>query len=114
MPTTFLLLLILVFVLFFVSKRIQESANQYLDQAQKAGLVDLFSSLRTKYPALIITLLVAFFANQYFNLIPDGVALSYKILIDNDYPRPYVKSFIQATIVRIGALVMLIVALTSF
>ena len=131
MPTAFMLLMILVFVLFIVSRRISESGHQYLDQAQKAGLVDLFSQLRSKYPALILTILVAFFANLYFKLIPEGIALSvyffiltffmvymaylsYKILVDNDYPKPYIKTFIQSTLLRIGALVVLILALSSF
>ncbi len=131
MPITFMFLVILVLLIFFASKRVAEKGIQHLDQAQKAGLIDLFTPLRTKYPAFIITLLVAFFANLYFNLIPDGVALSiyffilmffmlylaylsYKILIDNEYPKEYVKSFIQSTVLRITALVLLIVALTSF
>ena len=131
MPTAFLVLMILVFVLFIVSRRISESGHQYLDQAQKAGLVDLFSQLRSKYPALILTILVAFFANLDFKLIPEGIALSvyffiltlfmvymaylsYKILVDNDYPKPYIKTFIQSTLLRIGALVVLILALSSF
>lgn len=131
MPTAFMFLMIVVFVLFIFSRRMQEKGNQYLDQVQKAGLIDLFSPLRTKYPALILTLLVAFFANLYFKLIPDSVALSvyffilmffmlylgylsYKILVDNDYPKEYIKVFIQSTILRLAALLVLIVALTSF
>lgn len=131
MPITFMFLVILVLLIFFASKRLAEKGIQHLDQAQKAGLIDLFTPLRTKYPAFIITLLVAFFVTLYFNLIPDGVALSiyffilmffmlylaylsYKILIDNEYPKEYVKSFIQSTVLRITALVLLIVALTSF
>ncbi|GEM_PF-2556021 len=130
MPSTFMLLMILVFVLFIISRRIQESGNQYLDQAQKAGLVDLFAPLRSRYPVLILALVVIFFANLYLRVVPEGVALSvyfffltfamlymaymsYKVLVNNEYPKPYINKFIQSTALRIAALLVLIGALTS-
>jgi 4-hydroxybenzoate polyprenyltransferase len=122
--------MILVFVLFIISRRVQESGNEYLDQSQKAGLVDLFTPLRSRYPIVILTLVVIFFANLYLQLIPEGIALSvyffvltfamlymaylsYKVLVNNEYPKPYINKFIQSTAIRIAALLVLIGALTS-
>ncbi|MCO4820008.1 MAG: hypothetical protein KC517_10330 [Bacteroidetes bacterium] len=130
MPSTFMILMILVFVLFIISRRVQESGNEYLDQSQKAGLVDLFTPLRSRYPIVILTLVVIFFANLYLQLIPEGIALSvyffvltfamlymaylsYKVLVNNEYPKPYINKFIQSTAIRIAALLVLIGALTS-
>jgi len=125
-----MILMILVFVLFIISRRVQESGNEYLDQSQKAGLVDLFTPLRSRYPIVILTLVVIFFANLYLQLIPEGIALSvyffvltfamlymaylsYKVLVNNEYPKPYINKFIQSTAIRIAALLVLIGALTS-
>ena len=125
-----MILMILVFVLFIISRRVQESGNEYVDQSQKAGLVDLFAPLRSRYPIVILTLVVIFFANLYLQLIPEGIALSvyffvltfamlymaylsYKVLVNNEYPKPYINKFIQSTAIRIAALLVLIGALTS-
>ncbi|MFT5724639.1 MAG: hypothetical protein ACI9JN_001758 [Bacteroidia bacterium] len=131
MPNTFLISMLLMLAIFIASRRVLEKANGYLNQEQKAGLVDLFADLRKRYPAIIFGLLVAFFANLYFHIIPEAIALSvyffilisfmgymayasYKILELNEYPKEYLKAFVISNSLRLLALLVLIVGLTMF
>ena len=131
MPIPFMLLMGLMLVIFIASRRIQEKGIKFLSQEQKAGLVDMFSPLRAKYPMFILGLIVIFFANLYFHFVPEDIALSvyffillafmgyagyvsYRILLEHEYPAEYIRAFIWSTGLRIVALLCLILGMTMF
>ncbi|MFT7591375.1 MAG: hypothetical protein ACI9UJ_001298 [bacterium] len=131
MPIPFMLLMLLMLAIFLASRRIQEKGITFLSQEQKAGLIDLFKPLRSKYPMFVIGLVVVFFANLYFHFVAEELALSvyffillafmiyagyvsYKILMANAYPSEYIRAFILSTTLRIVALLSLVLGLSMY
>ncbi len=120
-----------VFIAIIASRTITERANKHLDQEQKAGLVDLFSEMRTQGVWIIVGLIVVFFANMKFKFIPANIALSVyffvlvaymillgtrsnKILRENNYPREYIKMYLLASSIRLAGILAMVAGLMYF
>jgi hypothetical protein len=131
MPYIIMISFVLLLIALFVSRRVLENGNQYLDQEQKAGLVDLFAKLRSRSPGIVIALVVIFFANLHFQIIPEGIALSmyffillfymgymayssYKILETNNYPQAYLKAYVISNSIRVVGLLILMFGFSQF
>ena len=120
-----------VFIAIVASRTITERANKHLDQEQKAGLVDLFSEMRTQGVWIIVGLIIVFFANMKFQFIPSNIALSVyffvlvanmillgvrsnKILRENNYPQEYIKMYLLASSIRLAGILAMVAGLMYF
>lgn len=112
----------------FLSRTINDKANQHLNQNQKADLVDLFSGSRPYTFGALVLILLGYFAGIKFSLLDPfllsvlyciamlafiiSVSISaYKKLIANDFPSHYIKSYITSTAVRFIGMLLFFVLL---
>jgi len=114
---------VVLLVMIFVSRKQSEKANKKLDQEKKAELIDLFSKDRTINFGILITIIVLFFiAIRFSNLntviifasyifivlifMIISAILSYRKLINNDFPESFIRSYLIATLLRFLGLII--------
>lgn len=101
----------------FVSRAINEKANKKLDADKKAELIDLFSKNRIYSFAILIFIIVLFFASMKFKVLEPTTTfiiyivsilmflisssfLSYRKLKNADFPDSYINSFLLSSALR--------------
>jgi hypothetical protein len=104
--------------LHFASRFISDRATKHLNQEKKAELLDLFSGTNKYSMVLLIALVLLYFLsirNQWFDPALSYVVyvsslliflltmsyFSYKKLSTHNFPRPYIKSYLLATFLRV-------------
>lgn len=115
----FLVLMVVV----FISRIINEKATKRLDQEKKAALIDLFSKRRIYTWGILLGIIVVYFFCLSIEIVDPFIALtiylvsliifiivnsylSYRKLKNNDYPDFYIKSYILSTSLQfIGLLI---------
>ena len=123
----FMLAFIVLLVSMFSARKIVAGAMAKLEQNKKAELMDLFSKKSSTNMAILIGIVIIFFANIKFRFIDQEIAYivysiallsfliisglkSHKKLTEHGFPLDYIKSYITSTTIRfLGIIIFFIV-----
>lgn len=109
----------------FASRVINERANKKLDQEKKAELIDLFSKDRMYTFAVLISIIILFFASLKFDLLKPFLTfviyifsillflvsssiMSYRKLKKAEFPSSYINTYILSTVLRLLGFVIFV------